>query len=80
MGMKFECTAQGIHQQNGCVEQNFTTLFNRVCAMLNIGKFSSFLRNSLRDEATNTVTLLENNLLTHYRDLSPVQHFLVRER
>ena len=37
--------------------------------------FSSFLRNGIWAEASNTATLLENNLLTPNRDLSQFQHF-----
>ena len=46
MGIEFECTAPSMPQQNGHVEHKFTTLFNKVHAMLNGGKFSSFLTNS----------------------------------
>ena len=41
--------------------------------MLNSGKLNSFLHNSLWVEAANTATLLENNLLTLSRTLSPFQ-------
>ena len=59
MGIKFSYTAPGTPQQNDHVEQNFTTLFNRVHVMLNGGKISSFLRNRLWAEAANTIILLE---------------------
>ena len=35
MRIKFEYTTPGTPQQNGHVEQKFSTLFNRVCAMIN---------------------------------------------
>ena len=42
MGIKFEYPAPDIPQQNNCIEQKFTTLFDSVCAMLNDGKVSAF--------------------------------------
>ena len=42
MGIEFEHTAPGTPPINGHVEWNFSTLLNRVNAMLNGGKFSSF--------------------------------------
>ena len=48
--------------------------------MLNGEKFSSFLKNGLWTKAANTATLLDNNLLTKMRDLSPFQQFLGGER
>ena len=47
--------------------------------MLNGSKIITFLRNELKAEADNTVTLLENNLFTTDRYLSPFQQFLERE-
>ena len=44
---EFEYTAPGTPQQNGHVEWKFATFVNRVCAMLNGGKISFFLRNGL---------------------------------
>ena len=76
MGMEFKYTAQGIPQQNGNVEWKFTTLFNLVCAMVNSGKFSTFLRNGLWAKAAITAILLENNLISPNRELSPFQHLL----
>ncbi len=43
LGMFFEYTTPGTPQQNGRVEQKFATLYNRVRAMLNGGKFTSSL-------------------------------------
>ena len=43
LGIDFEYTAPGILQQNGHIEHKFTTLFNRVHAMLNGGKFTTHL-------------------------------------
>ena len=43
--------------------------------MINGGQFSSSLRNSLLTEVAKTAILLENNLLTPYRDLSPFNNF-----
>ena len=79
MGVQFENTTSGTLQHNGRVKQIFTTLFNRVCAMLNGGKFSSFLRNGLWAEAANIVTLLKNKPLAFMRDLSPFQQFFESE-
>ena len=42
--------------------------------MLNGGKFSAFLKNSLRAEATNTTTLLKNYTIISKGDVSPFQH------
>ena len=50
-----------LHSLPLLVEWKFTTLFNQVHAMLNIGKFKAFLQNCLWAEAENTATLLENN-------------------
>ena len=41
LGIDFKYTAPGTPQQNGRVKCKFTTLFNRVCAMLNGGKFTA---------------------------------------
>ena len=70
MGIQFKYTAPGNPQQNGHVEQTFSTLFDRVHIMLNGRQFSSFLRNGLWAEAANTITLLENTLLTPTREVS----------
>ena len=43
--------------------------------MLNGGKFTAYLQSSLWAEAANTATLLENNLVTPNRTLSPFQQF-----
>ena len=76
-GYKVKYTAPGIPQQNGRIEQTFAMLYNRVQTMLNGGKFSLFLRNGLWAGAMNTANLLENNLVTTKRQLSPFQQFLV---
>ena len=70
LGVELECTALGMPQQNGCIEQKVATLFNRACTMLNGGKFNTFLQNSLWAEAVSTAMLLKNNLLTKNRTLS----------
>jgi len=75
LGIDFEYTAPGTPQQNGRVERKFATLFNRVRAMLNGGKFSPYLRNGLWAEAANTATYLENHLITPNRSLTPYQQF-----
>ena len=69
----FKYTTPGILQQNGCIEQKFATLFDWVCAMFNGSKFNAYLQNSLLAKAANTAMLLENNLLTPNRTLSPFQ-------
>ena len=73
LDVDFEYTAPGMPQQNGCVQQIFVTLFIRVCAILNSGKFISNLQNSLWADAMNTAMLLKNNLLILSRNLSPFQ-------
>ena len=62
-------------QQNDHVEWKFITLFNKLCALLNNGKFSTFLRSGSWARAVNTANLLENNLFTPNRDFSPFQQF-----
>ena len=42
MGIQFESTMSDTPQQNSRVKQKFVTFLNRICAMLNGGKFSSF--------------------------------------
>ena len=79
LGVDFEYTAPGMPQQIGHVKQKFATIFNWVHAMLNGGKFTTYLQNGLWAEAVNTVMLLKNNLLTPHRHLSPFQQFLGRE-
>ena len=59
MKIEFEYTARDTPQQNGHVEWKVATLFNKVLAMLNSGKFSAFLNHGLWAEVTNTATLLE---------------------
>ena len=75
LGINFEYTAPSMPQQNGCIECKFSTLFNRVCTMLNHGKFTAYLQSSLWAEDANTAMLLENNLITANRALSPLQQF-----
>ena len=67
MGIQFKYTMPGAPQQNGLVGRKFATLFDRLCAMLDNGKFSSFLRNGLCAEAANLSTLFESNLLASLR-------------
>ena len=76
----FKYTALGTLQQNGRIEQKFATHFNWVCTMLNHGKFTTYLQSGLWAEAVNTAMLLENNLITPTRTLSPFQQFFGRER
>ncbi len=47
LGVFFEYTASGTSQQNGRLDRKFATLYSRVRAMLNGGKFSSLLQNLL---------------------------------
>ena len=75
LGIDFEYTAPGTPQQNGWVEHKVAMLFKRVHAMLNSGKFTIYLQSSLRMEAANTAMLLNNNLITPNRTLSPSPHF-----
>ena len=75
LGINFEYTAPGTPQQNRHIKRKFDTIFNRVCVMLNGGKFTAYLQSCLWAEAVNTATLLENNLVTQNRTLSPFQQF-----
>ena len=70
LGVDFEYTAPGMPQLNEQVE------IIRVRAMLHHGKISAYLQNGLWAEAANTIMLLENNILTLDRTLSPFQQFL----
>ena len=78
--MEFEYTAPGTPKQIIPLEWKFTNLFNWVYVKLNGRKFTDFLQNSLWAKATNTATLLENNLVTPHRDSSPFHYFLEREQ
>ena len=48
--------------------------------MHNGGKFTTFLQSCLWAEATNTAMLLENNLITLNRTLSPFQQFFGKRK
>ena len=76
MGMEIKFTAPDTPQQKGQVEQEFATLFNLLCAMLNGGKFTTFLKNGLSPKAANTTMLLKNNLITPNRNVRAFQQFL----
>ena len=73
LGVDFAYTAPGKPQQNCCIEQKITTLFNWVCAMLNSGKFNAFLCHGSWAKAVNTFMHLKNNLLTLNKILSLFQ-------
>ena len=75
LGIDFEYTATGTSQQYGHVECKVATLFDWVGAMLNDGKFTTYLQSGLWAEAANTAMLLENNPITPNRTLSPFQQF-----
>ena len=70
LGINVEYTAPDMPQK--C---NFATLFNLVCAMINGGKFTTFLQSSLWAEAANTAMLLENHLIIPNKILSSFQQF-----
>ena len=57
MVAKFKYIMPGTLQQNGQVGRKIATIFNQVCPMLNGGKFSPFLRNSLQAKAANNTML-----------------------
>ncbi len=80
LGVFFEYTAPGTPQQNGRVERKFATLYNRVRAMLNGGKFSSSLRNQLWAEAAQTATVLQNSLVSQQGAMSPYHQFFGKRR
>ena len=67
-------------QQNVHAERKFATFFNWICAMVNDGKFNAYLQNGLWAKVVNTATLLENNLLTPKKILSPFQQYFGNER
>ena len=75
LGLVFEYTDPALSQQNVHIEHKFATLFNWVHAMLNSGKFTTYLRSGLWAENANTATFLENHLITPNRTLSPFQQF-----
>ena len=75
LGIYFEYTAPGMPQQNGHVEWKFATPFNQVHSMLNGRKFNAYLQNSIWTKAANIAMLLENNLITPNRTLSPFPQF-----
>ena len=62
-------------QQNRHIKWKFASLFNQVHAMLNGKTFTTFLWSSPWAEAANTAMLLENNLITPKKTLSPFQQF-----
>ena len=66
-------------QQNGHFECKFPILFYWVHAMLNGGKFTTYLLSSCWAEAENTAMLLKNNLITPNRTVSPFQQFLGKQ-
>ena len=80
MGIEVNYTAPDTPPQNCHVDLKFGTLFNQLCAMLNVWKFCAFLRNGTWPKAANNTTLFENNLITPNGDLSIFQSFLGRER
>ena len=75
LGIEFEYTAPGTPQQNGHVEWKFATFFKRVHAMLNGGKFSSYLWSGLWAEAA---MILKIHLITPKRTLSSYQQIFGR--
>ncbi len=68
--MFFDDKAPENPQQNG-MERMFATLYNRVRAMLNSGKFTSSLENLLWAEAAQTAAVLQNNLVSKQGAISP---------
>ena len=77
--MELEVTTPVTPQQNSHIEWKYATLFNQVCAILNSGKFKAFLRHGLQAETANTTMLLENNVITPNRSMSPFQQFFGKE-
>ena len=47
LGIDFEYTAPDTPHQNGYIKRKFATLFDRVCAILNGGKFTTYLQSGL---------------------------------
>jgi transposase InsO family protein len=71
LGIQFEYTAPGTPQQNGRVERKFATLYARVRAMLNHALLPSKLQHGLWAEAAAAATLIENTLVTKYKNMAP---------
>ena len=80
LGVDFKYTAPGTPQQNGCIEEKFSTLFNQVHAMLNGGKFNAYLQNDLWAKAVITTMFLKNNVPTPNRTLSPFQQLFGKRK
>ena len=80
LGVDFKYTAPGTTQQNGCIEQKFTTLFNQVPASLNGTKLITYLQYGLWAKAANTNMFLGNNLIIPSRTLTHFKkHFGKKE-
>ena len=78
-GLQLEYTALGTPQLNCHVGQKFATLFNRVHDMVNHGKFSSFMRNSLLAGAANTATPEKQSTHPHER-FQPISTFFGKRK
>ena len=81
MGVKFEYTTSSIPHQTSREKWKFAMLYSRISAMLNYGKNSYFLKNSLRSKAANTATLLERIKLENPKIIINIkQNYTVEHR
>ena len=60
LGITFEFIAPKNPQQNGVVERNFTTLYGRICSMMNRSRLEGDLQTKLWVECASTEMKLEN--------------------
>ena len=68
----FKYTAPSMPQQNGCIEQKFTFLFNCVCTMLNGSTFNAYLQNGQWAKAANTNMLFANHSQQKLKPISTI--------
>jgi hypothetical protein len=73
--VKFEFTAPDTPQQNGVVERKFQTLYNKVRSALNGAELSDVLRHGLWAQCAETMTKLDNFLVSKEGDKCPYEMF-----
>ena len=71
LGLKFEYTSAGTPQENGKVERNFATLYGGVRSALNRERLTKDIRQGVWNECVNTMTKLDNLLMTASRAAVP---------
>jgi hypothetical protein len=75
LGIELEFSAPATPQQNGAVEQKFTTLFGRAQLMLNNAGMNGKMREGLWAEVANTATLLVNIVVDPGETKCPYEKF-----